>query len=410
MSSPCNSKHTMAVTFAAYIICIHILLNINNAQIEVINVTSAWSSGVIQCATAGYTECIINCLVDQACGCPSNLYCGATVRCSSGATIPCTINCRGDSSTCFYGEFYAESSSPFIINAAGTQALRGANIYPPNGGDLKIQLIPNPTGSDNYVMKHINVLTSSTNAPSNIHVICDYAGIGGCEQIEIHAEFVTGNVVLECINGGNCWDARLDSPETSNGQTFINCDYGTSTDVSDDICQSFRVEQRNTNTNLRLRCDTTLGSQACNDLLVKCSPGDAIMNALSNGATQWTFSPSANADCIELALPTASPSLEPTMEPTAITPATSGLPSSSPTEITPIPTITPSDIPSVSPSRYSTVSTGYSTTISTNVSLPPASITTESVTASSGNELSTTEPTIHLGGYINAPLAASSPP
>ena len=339
-----------------------------NAQIQVINVTSAWSSGAIQCASSGITECIINCLVSRACGCSGSFYCGAEVHCSSGPSIPCTINCKGASTTCRYGEFYAETASSLTINAGGDTAMRGANIYPPNGGDLTVQLIPNPAGSDNYVLKQINVLTSSTRAPNNIHIICDYAGLGGCEQIDIQAQYATGNVIVECINGGNCWESDLDSPENALGQTIINCDYGTSSDVADDICHLWRIDQRNTANDLRIHCDTSLGSRACDNSVIKCSSGDTTIDLLPDGNSQWTYSPSS-IGCLQWGLPTLSPTIDPTNTPTVMptsnpiikstikTPSRppTNLPTSQPTETTSIPTISPSDVPSVSPTSYPTV-------------------------------------------------------
>ena len=389
---------------------ISIFITSTNSQIEVINVTSAWSSGTISCSSSGYTECIINCQVEAACGCPTNTHCGVRVYCPSGNSIPCTINCLGDTETCYYGTFHGQHASLMTINAGeGTQAMRGAIIYAPESkGDLLVNLVPNSAGNYNNVLKHIEIWTTASITPTNIHVICDYSGTGGCHQIDIHAEYADGVVFLECINGGNCWGSSIES--AYNGDTWINCDYGTSTDLTNNICQGIRMEQRNSNTDLRLYCDTQTGSEACDTFQLKCDDGDCYMAALGADDKQWTCEPTSVATCLQWGLPTVSPTSQPTQSPV---PKVTNMPTYTPVDptgypTTAIPTIQPSEVPtSVYPSDFpSDVPTNHPTSIPTTnptvqpsnspptTSLPTTSTpTTETPTTSSTTTSTTNEPT-----------------
>eukprot|EP01084_Bolivina_argentea_P092075 165697_1 len=386
---------TNKISTVIFICCLY--FTILKCQEEVINITTSWSLGDISCSSSGYTSCTINCLTQYACGCSSS--CSIHIYCANNPSIPCTINCSGYRA-CYYGNFYGQDTSLMTINVGNGEAVaRNSKIYPPqNGGNLKVNILPNIQNLYDHVFKLAEIHTTSSIIPNNIHIICQGTGSGECDQIKVYAQYATGLVLIECINGGSCWDASIYSPN-NNGQCYINCEYGTSTDLTEPICQSLRIDHRNSNNNLRIYCDTIIGNSACDTTLIKCSNGDCTMDPLVSNQWNCALTYGTVADCYQYGLPTYTPTYTPTFIPTiaptnnpTYAPITS-IPTSHPinaVQTTLQPTNNPTDAPTILPTTSnpttSSPTTSYPTTVTPTIS--PSSVVNVNVPT-------TSQPTTH---------------
>ena len=270
---------SVSVMAAVFVLCNFITLC--TSQVETIDRNAAYVSGGIRCSASGYTECIVNCNVPYSCGkltTPRAFILGPTQ-----AHAIFTINCKAKRA-CYNAEIDASQAGTMVMNVyGGDEAARGALIYPPRWVtfSLTVNVLNDNSGSlYENVFSDITIITISSGPsirPANIEINCGYAGPNTCENMHIQSEYVQNSLTLNCVNGGSCANSTIHSSEDG-GTTYINCNYGNSSNTSTPICQDIAIVQGSSTNNVEIECDYSTGSQACNGLDVGCAAGECTMS------------------------------------------------------------------------------------------------------------------------------------